>query len=148
MCILAILSVGIGFFLFSITPNALSSLWFEIFDLAMVLCGFYFAVFAFRYCVIFDAESVTVAGPIAARSLKRSEVTGRNRIIHWGSSWLDYDVLEAHNPKQKSLMILDDIGFNKEWEDWYYSLPNLNHPRKPKIYFKKKGKHTQDRRLP
>jgi len=145
MCFLAILSIGVGCFLFSMTPNHLSPLWFEIFDLAMVLSGLYFAAFAIRYCVIFDAESVTVAGPILSRSLKRSEVSGRRRIIHWGSSWLDYDVLEPTNPKQKNLMILDDVGFNKEWDDWYLRLPNLNHPQKSKIYFKKMGMHRQKR---
>jgi hypothetical protein len=45
-------------------------------------------------------------------------------------------------------MILDDIEVNKEWEDWYLSLPNLNHPQKQIKYFKKNGKHTQDRRHP
>jgi hypothetical protein len=145
LCFFAVLSVGAGGFLFSITPNHLSSLWFEIFDVAMVLAGVYFAAFALRYCVIFDAESVTVAGPILSRTLKRGKVRGRRRIVNWQSSYLNYSLLVAQDPKQKSLMILDDLGFNKEWNDWFLKLPDLNLPQKPKMYFKKTGMHRQKR---
>jgi hypothetical protein len=145
LCVLALLGVGTGCFLFLITPNHFSTLWFSLFDLALVLSGVYFAAFAFRYRVIFDAESVTVVGLIFSRSLKRSELKGRRRILHFGSSWLDYDVLESRIPKQKSLMILDDVGFNKEWNDWYLRLPDPNHPQKQKIYFKKTARKRQKR---
>jgi hypothetical protein len=145
LCFVAILSIGAGFFHFSITPNYPSSIWFELFDIAMVLSGVYFAAFAFCYRVILDSESVSVIGPFRVRSLKRSEVNGRRQIRHWGNSYLDYHLLEAKNPRERSLIILDDIGFNKEWEDWYLHLPNLNSLNKPRMYFKKMGQHRQKR---
>jgi hypothetical protein len=143
LCFLAILSVGTGIFLFSIMPNHFPEVWFKLIPFALVLSGIYFAVFAFRYCVIADAESVTVVGPFRVRSLDRNEVSGRRQIMHLGNSYLDYDLLVAKNPKEKSLMIFDDIGFSKEWEDWYLCLPNLNSPNKQKIYFKKMGHRRQ-----
>lgn len=145
LCFLAILSVGTGIFLFSIMPNHFPEVWFKLLPVAMILSGIYFAVYAFRYCVIADVESVAVVGPFLLRSLKRNEVSGRRRIKHLGNGYLDYDLLVAKNPSEKSLMILDNIGFNKEWEDWYLHLPNLNSPNKPKIFLKKMGQHRQKR---
>jgi hypothetical protein len=145
LCFLAFLSVGTGIFLFSIIPNHFPEVWLKLLPVAMVLSGIYFAMFAFRYCVIADAESVAVIGPFLERSLKRNEVSGRRRIMHLGNGYLDYDLLVAKNPREKSLMILGDIAFNKEWEHWYLHLPNLNSPNKPTIYFKKIGQHRQKR---
>jgi len=144
-CCLGILCAVAGSFMFSITPNSLWSVWFELFDIAMVLSGVYFAAFAFCYRVIFDKESVTVAGPLFLYSLKLSEVNGRRRIRNWRSSWLNYNLLEAQNPEAKSLMIIDDLGFNREWDDWFSRLPNLDNRQKPKTCFKKTARKRQKR---
>jgi hypothetical protein len=145
-CFWAIALICIGCFLFSITSNRLSEVWFKLFSIAMVLFGIYLAIRAFCYRVILDAESVTVIEPFRPYSLKRIGVKGRRRFEHWTLQPFEMTFLEPKNPKEKRLIILDDVAFNKEWDDWFLHLPNLDNPQKPKIYFKKSGNHTQDRR--
>jgi hypothetical protein len=54
--------------------------------------------------------------------------------------------LESKNPKERRLTILDDVAFNKEWDEWFLRLPNLDSPSKPKILFKK-TRHSRQKRL-
>jgi hypothetical protein len=53
--------------------------------------------------------------------------------------------LESKNPKERRLTILDDVTFNKEWDEWFLRLPNLDSPSKPKIRLKKTGQNRQKR---
>ena len=144
-CFWAIALICTGCFLFSIAPNRLSEVWFKLFSIAMVLVGIYLAARAFYYRVILDAESVTVIEPFRPYSLKSIEVKGRRRFNHW--SWVPFEMsfLESKNPKEKRLTILDDVAFNKEWDEWFLHLPNLDSPSKPKILFKKKGQNRRKR---
>jgi hypothetical protein len=121
-------------------------LWGYVFNVLLILIGFYLIILAFQYRIILSKDTVTVVYPFSVRSLQRSEVKGRKYCRGWdGPSW---HFLLANNPSRKRLTILNDVGFNKEWEDWYFALPDLDYPQKPKIYFKKNGKHTQDKRHP
>ena len=102
----AIFLIGIGFFLFSITPGHFSELWFKLFSLGLVLVGIFLFVYAFRYQVILDEDSVTVAGAFCAQSLKRCEVKGRRQIVNGRYSHLfDGNLLVAMNSKEKNLTI-------------------------------------------
>ena len=42
-------------------------------------------------------------------------------------------------------MIIEDLGFNKEWNDWFRELPDLDYPQKPKTLFKKAARKRQKR---
>ncbi|MFZ1086744.1 MAG: hypothetical protein WAN35_17415 [Terracidiphilus sp.] len=140
----ASISLGGGFLLFQ-AANSIP-LWGNMFNVLLILVGFYLIVSAFQYRIIFNKDTVTVVYPFSVRSLQRNEVKGRKYCRGWdGPSW---HVLLANNPRSKRLTILKDVGFNKEWEDWYLSLPNLDYPQKLKTYMKKTGTHTKDRRHP
>ena len=144
-CFWAIALFCTGCFLFSIAPNRLSEVWFKLFSIAMVLVGIYLAARAFYYRVILDAEAVTVIEPFRPYSLKRIGVRGRRRFKHWSWGPFEMSFLESKNPKERRLTILDDVTFNKEWDEWFLRLPNLDSPSKPKIRLKKTGQNRQKR---
>jgi hypothetical protein len=133
--------------LFLLSPSEITTpLWVNSIGGIFILIGFYLIILSFQYRIIFSKDAVTVVYPFSIRSLQRSEVKGRKYCHAYnGPSW---HILLANNPSKTQLTILNDVGFNKEWEDWYLFLPDLDYPQKPKIYFKKNGKHTQDRRHP
>jgi hypothetical protein len=116
--------------------------WMILAAVVFAFWGIYFALLAFTYRVSLDGESVTVAGPISKSSINRSDVIGRRRIFGNGQ-WTPFEfMLVSRISWWKGIHVLADVKFDREWTDWYRSLPNLESAApKPKQYKKAKRKH-------
>ena len=112
-----------------VAPSGTDGLWYLIpMAVAFGAGGVYFALYAARYRIIFDNTSVSVAGPFQTIAMRRDEVAGRRRIQGYKSHSC-YRLEGA--PGSKGLPIEDDMGFDREWDDWFLSLPTLGNS-KPK----------------
>jgi hypothetical protein len=141
ICAIAIL-MFIASGIFAVKARNLPQPWMILPPVLFAVSGIYFVLLAFTYRVSVDEKSVTVAGPISKSSINRSDVLGRRRIFGNGQ-WTPFEfALISRISWWRGIHVLADVNFDREWEHWYWGLPNLERAvPKPKQYKKARRKH-------